>query len=788
MPGQTPWPAESQLHVIACAAQGLMLFARIVLDYIGDDEAGNPPAQLLKCLNFLRGGRVATGENPLDPLETLYFGILGTIPKHILPLTLNILSARIFIWGCFGGQSFSALFGLDRVTFHSAMRHLHSVIMVPGPPDFSADMIIRHASFSDFLKRNFQSGAFCVTRYDTYIAIAKQCIQWRKYIFCDQDLNTDAVSRISWVNGGHSLEVTAFVVRSQWSLFGHLADSNISRLYTELRNIPFSSSKPYSFSDSHGQITRVIKQLLSFQVETDSIPETEYFVRTMPFSTTDDDLYESYAALIEHWNTSPIDSRLFSLTGPWTYAFLPLQTSTTIHAYRYIREAIRSPDSQYFLMGTGENAVFVVAYRPQLEPVHSAMHLSELISRLEGQVQQSIDPSTRLSFNSGSLIGTLILLANEEISDVMGDIIDILSENSRDDATIMPILCRKIFDRIPSHDRPILQRILAFLLCLWYYHLRTRPLNAGPAYLYQSTEGTLMGVRETSSDFREVELPSVVSPQDLERFFELDSETVEQALALMGPFIFRNRHTPFLNADFEEWLSLNLINIKLERPWNDTRFISLTKSRFCLADDEIWFDIVKSYIRSYNKIISFNCTEKDKMSPDQYPSSEISPGRVYKDMVTSTAWHALSMIANLHPEKVAVELKDLYFCHLHRQDGQFSEITVWYYFLCLARRLWEWDQEVPFPLGLVRVDPRCSTDQRLFEKLESTGHRYKLASFPLPISGYPKVYPISMHHDQESLIPAIADSYHVFLFGHQDKSCLIVMTDPETGEGPDCYR
>lgn len=94
---QTIWPTESEFLVICCTASGLFAFADTALKFIGDDEVGNPVAQLRACLDFLKGSLTLAGENPLDPLNTLYRGILRTIHPKILPTTMQIL-AKSF-WG-----------------------------------------------------------------------------------------------------------------------------------------------------------------------------------------------------------------------------------------------------------------------------------------------------------------------------------------------------------------------------------------------------------------------------------------------------------------------------------------------------------------------------------------------------------------------------------------------------------------------------------------------------------------------------------------------------------------
>lgn len=178
------WPKESQLLAIRAAASGLFVFASTILRFVDDDEVGNPVTQLELCLDFLKGGLVAVGGNPLNPLHMLYSGILRDVRPEDLPIALQILSFNLLTGETLSAQGIANFLGLSQATFYASLRRLYSVIYVPSPQTADwASVTFFHASFEDFVLRVLESGSFGITRRNIVRNVISCCSKWcRKWL------------------------------------------------------------------------------------------------------------------------------------------------------------------------------------------------------------------------------------------------------------------------------------------------------------------------------------------------------------------------------------------------------------------------------------------------------------------------------------------------------------------------------------------------------------------------------------------------------------------------------
>jgi hypothetical protein len=172
------WPSEEAISSLLFYASGLPIFAATVLNFVGDQRAGDPTRQLDHCLAFLKGNVALDGESPLLRLDCLYRSILQSIPNNSVPLTMQILGFHI------RNKSLSIVsmckfLSLREVTFNTYMCRLCSVLDISARNETRHPSLrIYHTSFEDFLRRLFASGEFGVKEVDIITKSRTICMQW----------------------------------------------------------------------------------------------------------------------------------------------------------------------------------------------------------------------------------------------------------------------------------------------------------------------------------------------------------------------------------------------------------------------------------------------------------------------------------------------------------------------------------------------------------------------------------------------------------------------------------
>jgi hypothetical protein len=173
-PPGTRWPPETEFLKVATAASGHFGFATVVMNFILDDQYGNPVSQLKTVLNVIAKTPLSeTESNPLALLDNLYTEILSAVPPNILPTTMTILAWSFgerfrFVDGfalIFNVAQICNWWGIGQADFYGALQKLHSVLYMPSVTNVERNKSVKpcHASFSDYLTSPLRSGKFHVT-------------------------------------------------------------------------------------------------------------------------------------------------------------------------------------------------------------------------------------------------------------------------------------------------------------------------------------------------------------------------------------------------------------------------------------------------------------------------------------------------------------------------------------------------------------------------------------------------------------------------------------------------
>ncbi|KAF9447659.1 hypothetical protein P691DRAFT_802094 [Macrolepiota fuliginosa MF-IS2] len=167
------WPSKDQFNKLSRSASGLFVFASTGVKYIGDPTYANPVDQLKRLLSFLKHAGAIGANSPLATLDLLYTQILTDVPREGFSTTQRVLAyligaAREWVFPR-PAQVVCNFLRIDKSTFYSALRKLHSVIAVPAPEDaFKTPLRFHHA----------RSGRFAIEKQKASVDVTKSALFW----------------------------------------------------------------------------------------------------------------------------------------------------------------------------------------------------------------------------------------------------------------------------------------------------------------------------------------------------------------------------------------------------------------------------------------------------------------------------------------------------------------------------------------------------------------------------------------------------------------------------------
>ncbi|KAF7770227.1 hypothetical protein Agabi119p4_6201 [Agaricus bisporus var. burnettii] len=154
----TDWPSQEDFQKLVTAVSGHFVLAATSLNYIGDPDKANPPAQLDALLTFMYRSEVSLAD-PLESLDMLYSWILGHISPTLFGTTWRILAhlfhhseLRPYLQIDGSAQALYNLLRLEPSIFYEALRELRPIMRIPKPEDAARYQVqFHHVSFQDFI-------------------------------------------------------------------------------------------------------------------------------------------------------------------------------------------------------------------------------------------------------------------------------------------------------------------------------------------------------------------------------------------------------------------------------------------------------------------------------------------------------------------------------------------------------------------------------------------------------------------------------------------------------------
>lgn len=174
---QLPRPDDKDVDLLSKSAGKLFIYAATVLRFIDDDDVGNPTDQLRIVLSSSQDSEA----NIYSAVDELYLQVLHNaaltkdkrIEKWIRQVTRTIVTLRNPI----SISSLARFVELEQGHVDSALRRLHSVILVPSSQDEAPRVF--HQSFVDFMtnKERCTDSRFFADVADCDAAHARRCLE-----------------------------------------------------------------------------------------------------------------------------------------------------------------------------------------------------------------------------------------------------------------------------------------------------------------------------------------------------------------------------------------------------------------------------------------------------------------------------------------------------------------------------------------------------------------------------------------------------------------------------------
>ena len=145
-----PWPHDGEILVLTKKSSGLFIFASTLVRFIESEH--HDPSERLQLVLSEAGGTTHEGRTGIDFLysQVLLLAFSDVRGSEVFTNVKRVLGAIVLAFNPLSRRDLSKILGVSTALVSTALRHLHSVILVP--PDEHKEIRIFHKSFPDFLQ------------------------------------------------------------------------------------------------------------------------------------------------------------------------------------------------------------------------------------------------------------------------------------------------------------------------------------------------------------------------------------------------------------------------------------------------------------------------------------------------------------------------------------------------------------------------------------------------------------------------------------------------------------
>ena len=145
-----PWPHDYEIRALTKKSSGLFIFASTLVRFIGSQY--HEPNERLQLVVSEEDNTAHEGQAGIDSLysQILVHAFSDAHEPKVFDSMRHILGAIILAFNPLSRRELSTILGVPMTLILTSLRHLHSVILVPG--DESEEIRVFHKSFPDFLQ------------------------------------------------------------------------------------------------------------------------------------------------------------------------------------------------------------------------------------------------------------------------------------------------------------------------------------------------------------------------------------------------------------------------------------------------------------------------------------------------------------------------------------------------------------------------------------------------------------------------------------------------------------
>ena len=145
-----PWPHDSEIEALIKKSSGLFIFASTMARFI--ESGHHDPDQRLQLLLSESNSTMYEGRAGIDSLysQILQYAFSDIYEVEEFADIRHVLGVIILAFNPLSRRELSTILGTSMSLISTTLRHLHSVILVPG--DESEKIRVFHKSFPDFLQ------------------------------------------------------------------------------------------------------------------------------------------------------------------------------------------------------------------------------------------------------------------------------------------------------------------------------------------------------------------------------------------------------------------------------------------------------------------------------------------------------------------------------------------------------------------------------------------------------------------------------------------------------------